>query len=108
MTVIGRMDDKGFFMVTDMCYADIPAQAPQPSISVDKYVALVSGLNLAAPNSDPLQVQMLTDFLTGGGERHVEFCVYVGGFGVRWWGGEWGGQGRMPFPASCSPFTHHI
>ena len=40
-------------------------QAPQPSLSEDKYVALVSGLGLGDDAADPLRMSLLVDYLVG-------------------------------------------
>lgn len=41
------------------------AQAPQPSLREDKYVALVSGLGLGDDAGDPLKLSLLVDYLVG-------------------------------------------
>lgn len=41
------------------------AQAPRPSLSKDKYVALVSGLGLDDDAGDPLKLSLLVDYLVG-------------------------------------------
>lgn len=41
------------------------AQAPQSSLSEDKYVALVSGLGLGDDAADPLKLSLLVDYLVG-------------------------------------------
>ena len=40
-------------------------QAPQPSLSEDKYVALVSGLGVGDDAADPLKLSLLVDYLVG-------------------------------------------
>ena len=52
-------------MVQAFCFASMAAQAPQPSLSEDKYVALVSGLGLGDDAGDPLKLSLLVDYLVG-------------------------------------------
>lgn len=40
-------------------------QAPQPCLSEDKYVALVSGLGVGDDAADPLKLSLLVDYLVG-------------------------------------------
>ena len=47
------------------CFARMAAQGPQPSLSEDKYVALVSGLGLGDDAGDPLKLSLLVDYLVG-------------------------------------------
>ena len=47
------------------CFADMASQAPLPSLSEDKYVALVSGLGLGDDTADPLKLSLLVDYLVG-------------------------------------------
>lgn len=47
------------------CFASMAAQAPQSSLSEDKYVALVSGLGLGDDAADPLKLSLLVDYLVG-------------------------------------------
>ena len=47
------------------CFASMAAQAPHPSLSEDKYVALVSGLGLGDDAADPLKLPLLVDYLVG-------------------------------------------
>ncbi len=40
-------------------------QAPLPSLTEDKYVALVSGLGVGDDAADPLKLSLLVDYLVG-------------------------------------------
>lgn len=51
--------------VQAFCFANMAPQAPQPSLSEDKYVALVSGLGLGDDAGDPLKLSLLVDYLVG-------------------------------------------
>ena len=51
--------------VQAFCFADMAHQAPLPSLSEDKYVALVSGLGLGDDAADPLKLSLLVDYLVG-------------------------------------------
>lgn len=52
-------------VVQAYCFATMAAQAPRPSLSKDKYVALVSGLGLGGDAGDPLKLSLLVDYLVG-------------------------------------------
>ncbi|CAO3632074.1 unnamed protein product [Cunninghamella blakesleeana] len=68
--LLGKESSSGAFEVLDICYAGIPPQATlpikdQPS-NDDKYVAILSGLNIGLEKSDMgLKNQLLTEYLTG-------------------------------------------
>ena len=47
------------------CFANMAPQAPPPSLSEDKYVALVSGLGVGDDAADPLKLSLLVDYLVG-------------------------------------------
>ncbi|KAF0463392.1 DNA polymerase alpha/epsilon subunit B-domain-containing protein [Gigaspora margarita] len=65
MAVLGKESSEGNFEVFDICFAGLPYQQPMPVITDDKYIALISGMNIG-PNSSPaLQLQMMTEFLNG-------------------------------------------
>ncbi|CAG8442216.1 24166_t:CDS:10 [Gigaspora rosea] len=65
MAVLGKESSEGNFEVFDICFAGLPYQQPMPVITDDKYIALISGINIG-PNSSPaLQLQMMTEFLNG-------------------------------------------
>lgn len=65
VAVKGREGGRGIFIVSDVCYASFPDQIERPLISEDKYVALVSGLNLARSGDVLLSFQLLVDFIRG-------------------------------------------
>ena len=66
VAVLGRINDQGFFEVRDMC---LPGYSPMHRQITDgrspAYVAIVSGLRIGAPNTDPLAIQLLRDFIMG-------------------------------------------
>ncbi|KAI9305083.1 DNA polymerase alpha/epsilon subunit B-domain-containing protein, partial [Cunninghamella echinulata] len=68
--ILGKETTSGAFEVLDICYPGIPPQSAfsikdQPSEN-DKYVAILSGLNVGTENSDiDLKIQLLTEYLTG-------------------------------------------
>ncbi|KAL3142785.1 hypothetical protein ABBQ38_003084 [Trebouxia sp. C0009 RCD-2024] len=65
MAVKGVAAPGGDFQVNAFCFASMAAQAPQSSLSEDKYVALVSGLGLGDDAADPLKLSLLVDYLVG-------------------------------------------
>jgi len=94
------VSDNGEFAVEDMCFAAPPQPVPLPptcrvstaagaapaASDDDVYVALISGLHVGHPDSNPLQLQLALDWLTGqlGGasEQHlasrVVRCIVAG------------------------------
>ncbi|KAJ3173883.1 hypothetical protein HDU87_007293 [Geranomyces variabilis] len=64
IAVLGCENAEGKFEVIDICYSAAKPQPPLPSLSEDKYVAFVSGLNIGGGN-DGLHHEILVDFLTG-------------------------------------------
>ena len=68
VAVRGRRNDKGgAFEVCDLYFPGLPPQALPPPMPEDKFVALVSGLEVRSVEGDPaaLQLQLLCDYLTG-------------------------------------------
>ena len=65
--LLGRESKKGEFQVQDICYPDAPLQEAWPARDVeeDKYVLLVSGLNLGSSWCDQLSIEMMVDYVTG-------------------------------------------
>ncbi|MCO5580868.1 hypothetical protein L7F22_034740 [Adiantum nelumboides] len=66
--VYGREGSNGEFLVQHILDPSLPPQEPLPSQKIpveDKYVALVSGLRICANEANPLQFQLLVDYLTG-------------------------------------------
>ncbi|KAD3336311.1 hypothetical protein E3N88_31830 [Mikania micrantha] len=62
----GKETDAGDFFVDDVLEAGLPPQLDLPNKSgEDKYVVLVSGLNVGSSSSNPLQLQLLVDHITG-------------------------------------------
>ncbi|KAI3517884.1 hypothetical protein L1887_17105 [Cichorium endivia] len=61
----GKETSGGNFLVEDILEAGLPPQLDLPSKSgEDKYVVLVSGLNVGSSSSNPLQLQLLVDHIT--------------------------------------------
>ncbi|KAI3514996.1 hypothetical protein L1887_13744 [Cichorium endivia] len=61
----GKETSGGDFLVEDILEAGLPPQLDLPSKSgEDKYVVLVSGLNVGSSSSNPLQLQLLVDHIT--------------------------------------------
>lgn len=66
IAIYGAERNDGKFTVEDFCTADLPVQAPRPSLSADRYVLLVSGLGLGSSHADSLLgLQLLVDMITG-------------------------------------------
>ncbi|KAL8585414.1 hypothetical protein ACOMHN_046657 [Nucella lapillus] len=58
-------EDRGKFVVEDYCFQLLPEPLPRPAFSQDRYVLLVSGLELGGPEERPFSLQLLVDLLTG-------------------------------------------
>lgn len=52
----GRAEPGGDFVVSDVVWPGLPPQPERPLLDTDKYVALVSGLQLADRKADMMQV----------------------------------------------------
>lgn len=68
VAIYGQEGSDGEFLVQHILEPGLPAQTPLPSqLSPveDKYVALLSGLRICANEANPLQFQLLVDYLTG-------------------------------------------
>ncbi|XP_043690480.1 DNA polymerase delta small subunit [Telopea speciosissima] len=62
----GRETTAGEFLVQDILEAGLPTQIGLPLNSrEDKYVVFVSGLSVGSITSNPLQIQLLVDHITG-------------------------------------------
>lgn len=62
----GKETDAGDFLVQDVLEAGLPPQIEVPLKSGgDKYVVFVSGLSVGSSISNPLQFQLLVDYITG-------------------------------------------
>ncbi|KAF3442643.1 hypothetical protein FNV43_RR16559 [Rhamnella rubrinervis] len=62
----GKETDAGDFSVLDILEADLPPQIEKSLTSrEDKYVVLLSGLNVGSSTSNPLLFQLLVDHITG-------------------------------------------
>ena len=67
VVVIGCQENKGRFRVEELAYASIPGPEPSIALGDDKYLMLVSGLNVGGTNTDMLSLELLVDQLTGCG-----------------------------------------
>lgn len=65
LAVRGRAEPGGDFVVSDVVWPGLAPQPERPLLDTDRYVALVSGLQLADRKADMMQVELLVDFLTG-------------------------------------------
>ncbi|KAH9625514.1 hypothetical protein KSS87_012115 [Heliosperma pusillum] len=66
VAVLGKETDTGTFLVQEFLDAGLPPQIEKPlRLGDDKYVVLVSGLSVGNNSSNPLQLQLLVDHITG-------------------------------------------
>lgn len=67
VAVLGKEpeNDRGKFIVEDYCFPNIPAQVPRPAFSEERYILLVSGLELGGPDERLFSLQLFVDLLTG-------------------------------------------
>ena len=65
--VVVGCQEKGRFVVEELAYASIPGPLQLSPSQEDKYLLLVSGLNVGGVNTDMLSLELLIDHLTGCG-----------------------------------------
>ena len=67
LAIYGRepSDQRGKFHVDDYCCKEFASQVERPLLPEDRYVLLVSGLQLHSLTEDSLATQLLTDLITG-------------------------------------------
>ncbi|XP_076458438.1 DNA polymerase delta subunit 2-like [Babylonia areolata] len=58
-------EDRGKFQVEDYCFQLLPEQVPRPTLTEDRYLVLVSGLELGGAGERLFSLQMMVDVLTG-------------------------------------------
>lgn len=64
--VLGSEDEDGIFTIKDVCWAECPIQKPLPELNDDRYVVLMSGLNLASKTGDHLfSLNLFLEWLSG-------------------------------------------
>ena len=80
IVVLGKQENKGRFQVEELAFASLPSPEKCIPIGEDKYVVLVSGLNVGGVNADVLSLELLIDQLTGcggGGEIMSQVCHVI-------------------------------
>ncbi|KAG0592894.1 hypothetical protein KC19_1G288400 [Ceratodon purpureus] len=66
VAVVGQEEKDGEFLVKDVLVAGLPPQKPLPSnTDEDKFVLFVSGLKIGGHGTNPLDLQLLVDHVTG-------------------------------------------
>ncbi|XP_026762534.2 DNA polymerase delta subunit 2 [Galleria mellonella] len=64
--VLGSEDEDGVFTIEDVCWAGCNIQKPLPKLSNDRYIVLLSGLNMATKKADNLfSLHLLLEWLSG-------------------------------------------
>lgn len=58
-------EQRGKFQVEGFCYQDLPAQVERPLVDEDKFIMIVSGLELGSKREDNMALQLLIDLVTG-------------------------------------------
>ncbi|KAG7158415.1 DNA polymerase delta subunit 2-like [Homarus americanus] len=64
-SVLGKEGDGGKFIVEDLCFAGLPDPVPRDVVSEDRYVMMVSGLELSSSVDSLLTLELLVDYITG-------------------------------------------
>ncbi|KAF9999862.1 hypothetical protein BGZ65_004843 [Modicella reniformis] len=82
MGVLGSEDENGDFKVVDLCFTEAPPQEQLDMMETDeadKYVALVSGLEIGSTLFKPLELDLLAEYLTGeiGGIKEQTDCANI-------------------------------
>jgi hypothetical protein len=76
LAVRGRAEPGGDFVVSDVLWPGLAPQPERPLMDTDKYVALVSGLQLADRKADMMQVR--AGARTGAGaETTLRWCQWA-------------------------------
>ena len=81
VAVLGRKTERGTFAVEDWTYAGFPAKAnamPTEVPDEDRYVLMMSGLNIGGKDEKPFLTQMLLDYIVGNAGGDADHC-----FGAR-------------------------
>ncbi|KAK8726293.1 hypothetical protein OTU49_010194, partial [Cherax quadricarinatus] len=63
--VLGKEGDGGKFIVEDICFTGLPAPVPRQIIEEDRYVLIVSGLELSSSVDSLLILELLVDYVSG-------------------------------------------
>ncbi|KAJ0178358.1 hypothetical protein K1T71_006181 [Dendrolimus kikuchii] len=64
--LLGSEDEDGVFTIKDVCWAGCNIQKPLPHINDDRYIVLVSGLNLGAKEADHIfSLNLFLEWLSG-------------------------------------------
>ncbi|XP_049874101.1 DNA polymerase delta subunit 2 [Pectinophora gossypiella] len=64
--VLGSENEDGIFTVKDVCWPGCNIQKPLPTLNSDRYVVLMSGLNLASKSADHIfSLHLLLEWLSG-------------------------------------------
>jgi hypothetical protein len=92
LAVRGRAEPGGDFVVSDVLWPGLAPQPERPLMDTDKYVALVSGLQLADRKADMMQVRAGARTGAGGGGAGAETTL-------RWC--QWAAAGRTKADIMC-------
>lgn len=65
VAVLGKASEGGKFDVKETCYAGLPDAVPREGLSQDRFVLLVSGLELSKATDHLLPLELMVDHITG-------------------------------------------
>ncbi|XP_045116408.1 DNA polymerase delta subunit 2-like [Portunus trituberculatus] len=65
VAVLGKASEGGKFHVEEMCYAGLPDAVKQEELTQDRFVMLVSGLELSKSTDQLLPMELMVDYFTG-------------------------------------------
>ncbi|XP_057547394.1 DNA polymerase delta small subunit isoform X2 [Amaranthus tricolor] len=77
---LGKESTAGSFLVQEILEAGLPPQIEKPlKLDDDKYVVFISGLSVGNSTSNPLQLQLLVDHITGhlGDEKEQRIAAEI-------------------------------
>lgn len=63
--ILGKEVASGAFEALDICLPGMPEQDPLPKKNEQRFVALISGLNIGGENQLDMRNELLSEFLTG-------------------------------------------
>ncbi|XP_076073903.1 DNA polymerase delta subunit 2-like [Mytilus galloprovincialis] len=58
-------DNRGKFQVEDFCYQQLPEQIQRPMFEHDRFIAIISGLEIGGKDEKSFPLQLMVDMVTG-------------------------------------------
>ncbi|XP_045541740.1 DNA polymerase delta subunit 2-like isoform X3 [Papilio machaon] len=66
VAILGSEDEDGIFTIKDICWPECNIQKPLPKLNTDRYVVLMSGLNMASKSAEHLfSLNLFLEWISG-------------------------------------------